>query len=238
LRYDQFKEVWTVELRKSGLRTLGIEPNETLDLRSMGRTYEVFVEPAGHQDAEPFFVSASLSWTWGPVQAARTYTTEEDLLRQLLGDEEQDQANTERPWLRVDIALKASLMYGKGIPLPPRQIWTSWAREVAGRLERIEPLLPDEVVEESPGGALAITAWKGDPSLDVECTAEGELKLNSVEQAAWQAINLPRVWSDQDREPDEDPGAQLAAMFKRVRSALNAWMESLDHLARAPRSSK
>ncbi len=235
MRYEQFKEVWASELSESGLRVMHREPTETLNLNSMDRSYTVYVEPAGHQDAEPFFVAGTLSWRWDSLQGARTRSTEEDLLTQLLGRKVGDAVDTEAPALRVDISLKASLMYGKGIPMPSTPVWANWAREVVGRLERIERLLPDEVTTEGERGLTAILAWQGDPSLEVECSPEGELKLNAVEISAWQIINLPRVWDDTDREQDEHPGQQVAAMFKRTRLAMNAWMEAMDHLAKQPR---
>lgn len=235
MRYEQFKDAWASELRESGLRMLHPEPTETVDLVSMERSYTVYVEPAGRQDAEPFFVAGTLSWHWDSLQVARTRSTEEDLLTALLGRNVGDAVETEAPVLRVDIGLKASLMHGNGIPMPSKPVWGSWAREVVGRLERIERLLPDEVMTEGERGLPAVLAWQGDPALEVECSREGELKLNAVEVSAWQLITLPRLWDDSEREHDEHPGEQLAAMFKRVRLAMNAWMEAMDHLAKQPR---
>ena len=158
MRYEQFREVWASGLRDSGLRLLHREPTETLDLCSTERTYMVYVEPSGHQEAEPFFVGGSLSWRWGSLQSARTHSTEEDLLTELLGRKVGDAVDTEAPVLRVDIGLKASLMHGKGIPMPSKPVWANWAREVVGRLERIERLLPDEVMTEGERGLPAILA--------------------------------------------------------------------------------
>ncbi len=236
MRYEQFKNVWASELRECGLRILHPEPTETVDLVSMERSYTVYVEPAGRQDAEPFFVAGTLSWRWGSLQAARTRSTEEDMLTELLGRNVGDAVETEAPVLRVDIGLKASLMHGKGIPMPSKPVWCNWAREVVGRLERIERLLPDEVMTEGERGLTAVLAWQGDPVLEVECSPEGELKLNAVEVSAWQLITLPRVWDNTEREHDEHPSEQLAAMFKRVRLAMNGFMEAMDHLTKQPRS--
>lgn len=235
MRYEQFKDVWASELRASGLRMLHLAPTETVDLGSMERSYLAYVEPAGRQDAEPFFVAGTLGWCWDSFLAARTRTTEEDLLRELLGTNVGDAVGTEAPVLRVDIGLKASLMHGQGIPMPSTLVWGNWAREVVGRLNRIERLLPDEVMTEGVRGLPAVLAWQSDPVLAVQCSPEGELKLNAVEVSAWQLITLPRARSSSEREPDEHPGEQLREMFKRVRLAMNAWMEAMDHLAKQRR---
>lgn len=230
MRFEEFKVVWATQLRASGLRPIHPEPTETLNLNSMVRSYTVYVEPAQRQDAEPFFVSGTLSWRWNSLQSSRTYTTEEDLLTELLGRRVGDAVETEAPVLRVDIELKASLMYGVGIPMPSALVLANWTREVVGRLERIERLLPDEAVCETD------LAWRGEPTLEVECFSEGGLKLTAVQVSAWQGITLPRRWDDSARELDDHPAEQLAAMFKRVRLAMNAWMETLDHLATQPKS--
>lgn len=72
--------------------------------------------------------------------------------------------------------------------------------------------------------------WQGLPTVDVECGPDGELRFGGVKLAAFQMIELPRQWDDPEREPDEHPARQLRELLGRVRSALHAWMESLDVL--------
>ncbi len=229
MRYEEFKTAWDEALRKSRLPLCG-GGEEHLDLRSMDRRCEVYVEPIGGQGVKPFHVTAALSWRWNSELTARSDTTEEDLLTALLGREATDQIETDRPWLRVDIALRATAPYGKPLPLPNKPAWARWAREAMGRLERIEPIVPEDNVREADDGRLEILAWRGEPEIKAVCAADGELKLESVKLSAWQAIELPRQWNDSDREPDEDPHRQLREMFARVKTALHAWMEVMDHL--------
>ena len=233
MRYDEFKATWTNALLESGLRIFGVEAEESLDLSSLCRCYEVSVSPlGGGRDAEPFLVTAGLSWRWDALQEARTATTEEDLLTTLLGRDVADSVETEEPWLRVDVVLRATLPWGQPLPLPTQEALQQWTREVTGRLERTEPLLPEKTVEETSWGRLAALAWKGQPELKATCTADGVLKVERVELASWQAINPPRIWDHPDRM-DEGPEEQLAAFFARVRQALHAWVECLDHLTRS-----
>jgi hypothetical protein len=228
--YDEFKQAWIWALQQSGLPIMGVTPiAETLDLRSTDRTCQSFVEPFGRQDAEPFHVTAALKFTWNALQTARTNTTEEDMLQELLGLDRKPR--TELPWLRVDVTLRASTMWGKEIALPAPAAWQQWARATLGRLESIEPVIPEEKVREGRNDLPEILAWQNKPELTVLCGPTGELKLRGVEIATWQMINLPRRWDDTSRKPDAHPDEQLVAMFKRVRVALNAWMEALDHLA-------
>lgn len=153
------------------------------------------------------------------------------MLHELLGLERTRKPRTELPWLRVDVTLRASIVWGSEIPLPAALAWQRWARETLGRLERIEPVIPFENVRERRNNLLPeILAWQSEPELNVLCNLDGKLKLRGVEIATWQAINLPRKWDDTSRKPDKRPHDQLAAMFKRLKAALNAWMEALDHL--------
>ncbi len=186
------------------------------------RFVKSFVEPYGGQHAEPFHVSAALAYRRDALQTARTARTEEGML------------DTARPWLRVDVTLRASVVWGKELRLPAGSAWQRWAREILGRLERIEPLLPDETVREGRHGLPELLAWQSEPELCVLCSPTGELKLRGVEVGTWQAIEIPRKWDDPDRRPDKRPDAHLAAMFGRLRAAMNAWMEALDHLTPAP----
>ena len=239
MTYDEFKQTWGRALRDSGLPILSAhDGKETLDLRSMDRRFESYVEPVGGQEAEPFHVAASLSWCWDALATARTSTTEEDMLTEVLGRERvwRHKVRTERSALRVDVSLGASLPYGKAIPMPAPLMWSNWAREVHGRLERIEPLVPEKNTRESRDGRLEILAWQADPIVKVICGPGGELRLEGVEIAAGQLIELPRRWDDSERKHDEHPAAQIHELFGRVRASLQAWMQAVDHLLpRAPR---
>jgi len=86
-------------------------PTETIDLVTTERRWRVFVFRNAPQQAEPFHVSAKISFGWSPFEAARSYTREEDLLSELLGRRERP-TKTEPRILRVDIVLRASLPYG------------------------------------------------------------------------------------------------------------------------------
>jgi hypothetical protein len=76
-----------------------------------------------------------------------------------------------------------------------------------------------------------ILAWQGEPEAHVLCSPDGVLRLRGVELATWQAIETPRRRDDSERRPDRPPDEQLVAMFKRLKVAMNAWMEALDHLS-------
>lgn len=229
MKYEEFRTAFVNAVHESRLPVIGF-PTETLDLGSLARTCEVGVEPLARQDAKPFHTSASIEWRWDALQTARTDTTEEDMLTELLGREDAHDVGTERPWLRVDTTLRASLLMGQPIPMPKAATWARWAREAVERLEQIERLVPDEAVREGHNGMPKILAWQGEPTVEATCGADGELRLAGITLSAWQSIELPRVWDDPERDPDDHPAEQLAAMFARVRAALHAWTEVLDHL--------
>jgi hypothetical protein len=230
VNYDEFKSTFFDALKESRLPVIGIGPGEeTLDLRSTRRTMKVYVEPIAAEIARPFHVSGTISWSWDCLLTARTASTEEDLLAELLGREGSMGIATECPSLRVDIKLHASLEYGKAIPMPPPTVWTKWSREAIGRLETVERLVTDETIGETADGRDAILAWQGNPEIKISCTPDGQLRLESISVRAFQIIELPRRWDDPDREPDDDPYDQLAQMLQRVKAALYAWSEVMDH---------
>jgi hypothetical protein len=228
--YDEFKKAWIWALRESALPVLSIEPvEETLGLCMMDRTCKSFVEPLGGQDTEPFHVSASLAYRWDAFHTARMITNEEDLLTELFGRTEV-RRRTSQPWLRVDVVLRASLQYGKAMAMPPPAAWAKWAREAMGRLESIEPAVPVKRTRKRDDLLPDFLAWESEPEARVICKQSGELRLQGVEIASWQPIDLPRKWDDPSRRPDKRPEDQLVEMFGRVKAALAAWMEVLDHL--------
>ena len=233
MTYEEFMQAWVLARKESGLPLLGAhEGKETLDTRSLSRTFEMYVEPLGGQEAEPFHIAAALSWRWDALMTARTATTEEDMLTQVLGRERVGghKVRTEPSPLRVDVSLRASLPYGKAIAMPTPMVWARWAREVHERLEHIEPLVPKKTTREARDGQLEILAWQTDPTAKVACEPGGELRLEAVEIAAGQLIELPRHWDDSERRADEHPAGQLHELFHRVRASLHAWMQAVDHL--------
>ena len=86
------------------------------------------------------------------------------------------------------------------------------------------------VDRELDNGKQLVLSWRGDPEAKVQCAPDGRLYLTGVELSAWQGISLPRHWDDPDREPDEEPDAQLADLVGRVWKALRAWERSVRHL--------
>ncbi len=229
LSYDIFKSEWEAALRRSRLPPRPLSSEETLDLGSMTRRYSAYVEPLDRQGAEPFYVVARTRWRWDPLLSARTRTTEEDLLSEVLGPGDTD-TDTEQPWLRVDLRLSAQLTMGTSLPMPAPAKWSTWVHELMHRLERLEPLVGPETVREDDDGGLAILAWQGGPEVLSICDPAGQVRLTGVTIDAWQSIQLPRNWDDPDREPDEPLAPQLDALFVRLRKALQAWVEVMDHL--------
>ncbi len=231
MNYEQFKALWAWALRESGLPLFIGEPLvESLDLRSTDRHCKSFLHV--HSDiAATFNVSAELGFRWDALQTARTITSEGDLLGELFCTDRSQYPRTELPWLRIDVTLHGSTLWGKEIPMPSSEVWKNWARETVGRLENVEPLLPIEQVRENRKGMLEILAWRSDPELKVLCKPDGTLVLRGVEIAAGQVIKLPRKWGDDSRKQDKGPHAQLAALFRRLKASLHGWTQALDHLA-------
>lgn len=173
-------------------------------------------------------------WRWTALHTARAVSSEEDCLTELLGPD--TRARSDRPWLRVDIKLSATLDWGKAMALPSAATWAEWVRETLGRLERIEPLLPEDAVREGPKGRLDVLAWRDEPELAVTCAPDGALKLEGVSLAAGQLFTLPRQWSDSEKR-DASPDKRLRELFARLGASLRAWSEVMDHL-RPPRTTE
>lgn len=233
MRYEAFKEVWERTLRASRLGRHGFS-EETLNSTTLSRRYSVRVEPPQGQDSRPFHITAELSWRWSAMHSARTAYSEEDAVTELLGL--RAPAQTAQPWMRVDIVLSATLPYGEPIAMPTPKAWAEWAREVLGRLESIEPLLPEERTRQASEGRIEALAWREEPQVEARCAPDGKLQLAGVSLAAGLALDLPRQ-TDSDEQQDDDPGEALVDLFGRLERALRAWSEGLDHLrpAGAPR---
>lgn len=230
MNYDAFKGAFLEALAESRLPIMGMAPaKEELDLRSMDRTCTVYIQPLARDANGSFHVSGEITWRWNTLHTARTATTEEDLLAELLGHSEADVIETNQPRLRVDIKIRAGLDYGKSLPMPAETAWATWSREAMGRLERIERLVAEEISVETEDGLREILAWQGNPEIAVTCTPAGELRMESIEVSAFQIVRLPRKWDNTERA-DDGPYDQLAAMFARVKAALFAWGDVMYHL--------
>jgi hypothetical protein len=232
VNYDAFKSAFHAALKESGLPVMPFT-DEKLDLRHLDRTYTIGIEPVGPQDVEPWHVSGRIFFTWRSLHTARTTSIEEDMLTELFGREDADEMKTKQSALRVDVEMQANLPWGKAIPMPKPAVWAKWADEVLTRLENIERVVPEDMSRETDEGLLEILAWQGEPVAKVTIAPGGELRLESVTVSAFQMIELPRIFDDPDREPDDHPHEQLVALFKRVNAAMHAWKEGIDHLKAA-----
>lgn len=224
--YNGFRTLWHETLSAASLSPFTPRPSETIDVRGMNRTYRIHVSLPDARRARPFHVTATLSWRWEALHSARTATTEEDLLTELFGEVGYDLV-TERPWLRVDVTLNATLPYGAPLPMPDAGAWQRWTDHV---IHRLEPLLPAEAPSFEAEGEEAILFWRGDPAARLQCRPGGQLHLTGVELPSWQGIELPRQWDNPDRPQDKDTEEQLESLFEWVRASLQVWAECLPYL--------
>ena len=112
MRYDEFRDQLQEALYQVRLAARNFSrPLETVDVASTERRWQVYLWQTGQPGAEPFQISARIAFDWSPVDSARAYTTEEDLLIDLVGKKEIP-AKTENRWMRVDFVLQAALPYG------------------------------------------------------------------------------------------------------------------------------
>jgi hypothetical protein len=227
--YDSFRAAWTSALHRSGLRRIDLHPTETIELRTMDRTYQTIIEPLGGQDAAPFYVMAKLSWTWDALGNTRGWLGDESVLKQLIGRDAAAEMPTEKCFLRVDLELSATAPYRHPLPMPSPAVWQKWARETMQRLDSVEPLVPAETWRDTTSGVCELLAVQDVPKATAQCTPEGELRLERVEASAWQLVEVPRVFLEAD-EPSAPMDRQLAELFARLRAALSDWTQSLDHL--------
>jgi hypothetical protein len=180
MNYDQFRTVWHEALAEAGLMPLPPRPSEAIDLEWFSRTYKITVNLDGTQTAAPFYVTATLAWRWEATLAARSATTEEDFLMQVLDRDSYDQ-DTAQPWLRIDVTLRATLPLDSPLPLPETSVWRRWVGEVTARLEPILPIEGRDVGD----GLVAALSWRDEPEAQLHCAPDGRLSLTGVELSAW-----------------------------------------------------
>jgi len=224
MNYNQFRTLFHEALEIAGLAHLPFQPIETVELGGISRTYEITVMSDGAQRVSPFYVTATLNWRWDAVLAARSATSEEDLLTEILGRDGYYLV-TEQPWLRVDVTLNATLPWDAPLPLPGADAWRRWVAEVTAR---VSPILPTDSDEDEYGRRVLSSC--SEPEARLQCDSDGDLFLTGIYLSAWQGIDLPRQWNNSDREPDDWPDEQLADFVYRVREALEEWEGCLKYM--------
>lgn len=224
--YDTFRTLWHEALAQAELMAAPFWPTETIDVRRMDRVYRAYA-PLQHGDQpKPFYVAAELSWRWEALLSARTATTEEDLLVELLGDDGYDQ-DTDRPWMRIDVILHATLPADASLPMPDADAWRRWIGSV---MHEMESLPPPGLREECTEGGEVPLFWQGNPRARLECHPDGELTLSGVDLPYWRGIELPRQWDDPERAWNEPAGTDLEGLCEWVSDSLKVWVASLRHL--------
>lgn len=222
--YQEFINLWLEALGQARFSSLNLLcPSETIDIRSMDRTYKNYLWWPEMPETKTFHVTAEISWVWDSLLSARFATTEEDMLMQIYGDFGIHE-DTEAPWLRIDMALHATVSLDERFPLPLLENWQRWVKKVSLELE---PFLPGG--NDSEDGDQDTLGWHGNPEAVITFDAQGQTFLQAVVLRSWQKINLPRQWDDPDKA-DPDPGEQLYQFATNIKQALGIWQNSLVHL--------
>ncbi|MBI4473470.1 MAG: hypothetical protein HY646_12440 [Acidobacteria bacterium] len=227
MRYNEFRDRFQDALREAELFfQYGEQPIEIIDLASTSRRWKLYIRLSA-QNPEPFHVSAKISFNWSPVNAARAYTCEEDLLTELIG-RKQRPAKTEQRWARVNLALYATLPYGSTTPIPDPQIFGSWTGSAG---EKLDKWLTE--FKERQGRVVAVTGGREEVEVEARSNAEGVLFLKGVSVSGFRIVRVPRVWDDPDRrEAEKDIDEELARLARRFKDALDEWTRSVAELAR------
>ena len=227
MRYAEFRDRLEDALQEAGFFFQNADRRvETIDLAHTARSWKVHVFGVPLPSADPFHVSAEIGFEWSPVDAARAYTTEEDLLTELVGRRRRP-IRTERRWTRIDLSLHASLPYGSTTSMPDSRVLGSWTASV---VEKADAAFTD--IEEKKGRMVAVLGGHGDVEVHAHCKPDGVVSLQAVALSGFQMVRVPRVWDDPDRcETESGLRADLGGLARRFKVALDEWTKSVSELA-------
>jgi len=228
MRYDEFRDRLQDALRGTGLflQHAGL-PSETMDLAAASRRWEAYIRQPSSQNSEPFHISAKVTFEWDPINAARGYTCEEDLLTELLG-RKQRYPKTRQRWTRVDLALRATLPFGSTTLMPDWQVFGAWTTSVGEKLDR---LLAES--QQREGRIVAITGGRDEVTIEAHSSPDGMLCLRGVAASGFRIVRIPRIWDDPARQRTEkDSDKELAQLAASFREAIDEWSKSVADLAR------
>jgi hypothetical protein len=85
VRYEAFRSIWCEALTKARLQSYLSLPTETVDLGRMSRLGRLNVHSGRSQEVEPFYASASSSWTWEARQLSPKAIAWADALELFIG---------------------------------------------------------------------------------------------------------------------------------------------------------
>jgi hypothetical protein len=75
--------------------------------------------------------------------------------------------------------------------------------------------------------------WRGELQLEGAAAPDGSFALHGISSSAGELIVIPRIWSDSRRQEREgSAGRRIDELAARIRKGLDAWLESVDELAR------
>jgi hypothetical protein len=205
VRYAEFRNRLENALREVGLFVHDADRVETINLADTVRHWKAYLRRSAPPSAEPFSVSAEISFGWTPFDAARSYTCEEDLYLQLVGRRRQP-TRTARRWTRVDLSLYANLPYGSTTSMPEPHVFAAWTTSVG---EKAHAAFSE--IEERNGHIVAVLGAHGDLQVEVRCQPDGIVSLKGVAISGFRMVRVPRAWDDPGRrEAERDPHAELA----------------------------
>lgn len=227
MRYAEFRDQLEAALREVGLVVGGAGRRvETIDLADTVRKWELHICGAAGNDTQPFDVSAVIDFSWSPVDSARAYTTEEDLLTELVGSRTRF-PRTESRWARVDLSLHASLPYGSTTSIPEPSVFGSWT---AGVVDKADAAFTE--VKERNGRIVAVHRGHTDLELHARCSPDGVVSLSAIAISGFRIVRVPRTWDSPERRAAEaDSHLELNRLARTFRTAIAKSTQSISALA-------
>jgi hypothetical protein len=228
MRYDEFRDKFQLALQNIGLfsQTIG-HPTETVELGTMARRWKVYLAGSSTTSAEPFYVTAKLSFNWNPYDSARSYTCEEDLLTELLG-REKNRSKTKPRLTRMDLELYARLPYGSASAIPEARTFSSWVYSVKKKLNK-----PFNQSKWRKDRLVAILGALEEINIESKCDSTGHLAITGISIAGFLMARVPRAWNDSARPDVEKKAmAELNRLAQKFKQSIDVWNASIAELAR------
>jgi hypothetical protein len=228
MRYREFRDQLQMALHEEGMFGQRIDnPTETIDLENMERSWKVYIARSSSVDTEPFHVSATITFNWGAIDTARSYTCEEDLLTELLG-QKRSSSKTKPRYVRVDLKLNAHLPYGSTSVIPDVQTFGSWADTIRRKLE-----LEFQEIKRRGEQLVAVIGVLEEIRIESRCDSTGKMSMAGLSVSGFRMVRVPRVWDDSERN-NAEKGAltELAMLSKKFKYSLEEWTTGIGELAR------